>query len=602
VKVAGADAANVATFGDYCRTHCHGGVAEGIARDLFKPDDTTVLSGGTAVADAIDTTLLASPSFGDYHRRHCHGGVAESLARSLFRDSKQLVSSAKPSVAAAENALARPSFGDYHRRHCHGGVAESTARSLFPQQQGGQKIGDVVEKEWRKFDFPHTPSVASWLLSAPTWTLTIDQPCSGTAVADAIDAIEFERTPFPRSPSVGAWLRSPTSRERASMAQSLEAATKGPGQEASSSSKPGRRPSQIATDEAEEAARVAWPRTPFVLSPSVGAWLQAAPKTARLRLTELATQEPQKAADDTSIPFCHSPSVGAWLRSAPKGARNELARLNEVIPSATGTPVADAIDVQAQPAAAAAATPFPLSPSVGAWLHSKPVRLNLDAALAAALEEPEAPGSTELEPSQVYVMDLMERIASKGLPKPQLRGDFRSLRPSFFDSIHALFPQIERPSRPEISSTRDLTPAVDLEPVRPEMSSTSGPVRAASPRQRSSDARFRTNAGATREQVMSFAQSLTSSIFRNSNTLAMQRTLSQPQFRRPRSPLTAGSSNSSLPAPAPFATTSFSSSAPVPALSLSSTTAPVQQATLPPRPAFRKQHSPIPAEDGAFFD
>ena len=43
--------------------------------------------------------------------------------------------------------------------------------------------------------------------------------------------------------------------------------------------------------QADEAARAAWPRSPFVLSPSVGAWLQAAPKTARLRLTELAAQE-----------------------------------------------------------------------------------------------------------------------------------------------------------------------------------------------------------------------------------------------------------------------------------------------------------------------
>merc|ERR1719352_408603 len=119
-----------------------------------------MLTVGAGVADPVETeaAVPASPSFGDYHRRHCHGGVAESLARSLFRDSKPVVRDSEPVV--------------------------------------DQKIDDAVEEEWRKFDFPHAPSVASWLRSAPTWTLTIDQPCSGTAVADAIDAIEFERTPF----------------------------------------------------------------------------------------------------------------------------------------------------------------------------------------------------------------------------------------------------------------------------------------------------------------------------------------------------------------------------------------------------------------------
>jgi len=223
-----------------------------------------------------------------------------------------------------------------------------------------------------------------------------------------------------------------------------------------------------------------------------------------------------------------------------------LTQLDQVAPSpravAVGTPVADAVERPPTPAGAT----FPLSPSVGSWLLSKPCRVNL----AAALDEASRPASAAQEGDDTkvatYINDLTERVVSKQGGTPR-----------------------DLPVAPTVAPTKPQSPAGPRSPMA---------AMDLAPRQRPSSAKFRTNAGATREQVVNFAQSLTSSIFRNSNTLAMQRASSVPQIRRP--PTMPGSAEGSRRSAGPAA-------------------APAQM-TL--RPAFRKQHSPIPAEEGAFFD
>jgi len=141
--------------------------------------------------------------------------------------------------------------------------------------------------------------------------------------------------------------------------------------------------------------------------------------------------------------------------------------------------------------------------------------------------------------------------------------DTRKLASDAFDSIYALFPQqapLEETLMPET-----VVPAVLPEPVAP--------------------ARLKTNVGATKEQVLNFAQSLTSSIFRNSNTLAMSRSSSQPQMSRPQ-----------MAATLPSSSTANASS------SRAASAEHATQSQVMTRPVFRKKHSPIPAEDGAFFD
>lgn len=308
------------------------------------------------------------------------------------------------------------------------------------------------------------------------------------------------------------------------------------------------------------------PRGPFNLSPSVGAWLQRAPQNARLKLNEMVTQEPSKAEDDLGFRFNLSPSVGAWLRAAPKGAHQELMRLggSEATTLVDGTPVADAIEIEEQPAVPKAPTPFNLTPSVGGWLQSRPVRTTLASAVAAAATE------EVQEPQEVFdeIQALFTKEAERDVPSPRsdlrepradLRGDFRSVPPTFFNNLYAMFPKVQQ-SQPISELTRP------------------------SSRQRPENARFMTNSTATREQVVNFAQSLTSSIFRNSNTLAMQRASSQPLFRQP----------ATFTAP-----TRATSSRPVVA---------APQVTLPrPHPGDTlrrpiKRLQPIPAEEGAFFD
>merc|ERR1719253_2429979 len=211
-------------------------------------------------------------------------------------------------------------------------------------------------------------------------------------------------------------------------------------------------------------------------------------------------------------------------------------------------------------------------PSVGSWLQEKPAEARKPSLAPPQRERP--------------------------------FGDFRKAPASAFETIYAMFPKIQRPSL-------DIT--IDTRPVPPPAEVSIPKLRTASPRL--SDTRFRTNAGATRDQVMNFAQSLTSSIFRNSNTLAMSKSSSRPQLHRPPAIPTANStmrstnlssSASTLPPAAatqPFRaatqTSSFSSTLP-PAASTQPARATTQ--TTLPRPAFRKQSSPIPAEEGAFFD
>lgn len=256
---------------------------------------------------------------------------------------------------------------------------------------------------------------------------------------------------------------------------------------------------------------------------------------------------------------------------------------------------------------------FPLHPSIGSWLQQRP---------SWSLEEQEKAESDARMVAGPYSRMLSKRISDKvSRPttpenKGQLGGDFRKVSTSF-DTIYAKFsndhlkPKVEEVKKPVQVPLVQLEPQVPLVQLEPsvrdiETRPASPPVdmdvtrRPQKTSPRPADARFRTNAGATREQVLNFAQSLTSSIFRNSNTLAMTRAASVPQLRKP-SPRTMAPTmqSSSSATQLPAATMEASSSA----TQLPSATmqAPIGR-TLPPRPQFRKQCSPIPAEEGAFFD
>jgi len=345
-----------------------------------------------------------------------------------------------------------------------------------------------------------------------------------------------------------------------------------------------------------------------------------------------------------TLPECQSPSVGAWLRDAPRSASKELRRLDEEIAlsragsrlvtprvDGTGTAIAEAIEVEfflkpsvgswlgypgkqqppifgsprpaatdSQPSAPAAPStdepslevalavgepveqetiPFPLSPSVGTWLRADPARKSLVDALAAVSDEPESPlvvPEAEKPPVEVPDFGLVDEP-----PAPEeVDGAAAQAAATYVGDLTKLLSDRLREEavvEERQPSAREIAQAIGVRPVSPPVTTDLGP------RQRPADARLRTNAVATREQVLNFAQSLTSSIFRNSNTLAMHRASSQPQLRRPAA---------SMAATMPAAFTASSSAA-----------APVADRTqLPPRPAFRKQCSPIPAEEGAFFD
>jgi hypothetical protein len=199
-------------------------------------------------------------------------------------------------------------------------------------------------------------------------------------------------------------------------------------------------------------------------------------------------------------------------------------------------------------------------------------------------------------------------------------GDFR-LAPSLFDSIHALFKvktddkvgedreEIRPPTEEVRKPVEEVRPPI--EEVRPSSPEIPGREKTIRP-----EARFRTNAGATREQVMNFAQSLTSSIFRTSNSIAMQRAASQPQMRRTvpvgsgfavttvspavgPTPGIGGTRTASFSPPRPREGTNASSSfSPPPQRGANASSAPVAQV----RPRLEKKLSAIPTEEGAFFD
>jgi hypothetical protein len=430
-------------------------------------------------------------------------------------------------------------------------VAEETNEAAAPLAETVDTTAPVEEKE------PVAPVVEKMDTTAAvveekeepvapvgekTEQLPTELPTTGTPLADAV---EVQDTPTP----------------------AVSSTSKVPSKEPVAGSRPSsgtvRRPAEIPIEEADAAG---YARPAFHLSPSVGAWLQQAPANARLRLNELATQEPTKAKDDLGLSLEQSPSVGAWLRAAPEGADTQLRQPaspqgDKQLPA----DVTDTVEIQEQPAVAEAQarldtvgyvkTPFPFSPSVGSWLQSKSARTNLADAVVAA--------STEVE-------------------KEQLPGDFRVNR-EVFDNIHDLFAKEQsREVTPRAASPRDSSPLAAAEPKQPveqpEVTLSPETTERPSSRQRPENARFMTNSTATREQVLNFAQSLTSSIFRNSNTLAMHRAASQPPMRQP----------STFTAPRPAMGSSGS---------IDTIRAQPQQ-----RPVFRKQRSPIPAEEGAFFD
>jgi len=547
------------------------------------------------------------------------------------------------------------------------------------QGPSGTAVGDAIDFGNETFD----PSVASWLGEAPEQAREKLDAISGeptpagskspTQVGDYQEA-ERARTPFAKSPSVWSWLMTAPPEAPAELVKDIE---------------------RVIQREPEAPIYVPRPRTPFALSPSVGAWLKKAPLRVCDELEEIASQHSEKQAMPEnwklspsvgswyhSLParahlaaalekfreesyerpeFIHSPSVGAWLRSAP--ARGSLAEALEAIHAASaGTAVADAIDAADTEMAHDFTSNLLRRAEENAQVRRAEMSKRSSALMApgytqsllsrlAERQQPDQlsrPSSAEIARASAIVLtsDLLRRgeenvqerskktshlvagpytrlmvrrviarqlrtqqeteaksAAIRDADHTQARGDFRGGPRASFSAIHGLFPgrpvtQSQEPgakqpedhsdvhgdfrsgprgsfnaihglfpggppaaaARPAVSGrSRSPTPrsAIGTEPDD-EGSPDLGPRKPAEPSARV-DAPFarvdrpapglrptspsllpqaaatrhaRTNAGATREQVLSFAQSLTSSIFRTSNNLAMQRAASQPQLRR----------------------------------------------------------------------
>jgi len=350
-----------------------------------------------------------------------------------------------------------------------------------------------------------------------------------------------------------------------------------------------------------------------------------------IQSNEEDASEQLAVVEEDERPLCQSPSAASWLREAPSQAVSNLRRFDEAPDS--GTAVADRKQ---------AATSFPLSPSVG-WLQSKPARGFLVAQLEALeqdVREPEPEEVATLVKEESPVVESADQLSGDFRPLPQsllaslysrfkakaaeaskdtlsakpASGDFR-LAPPLFDSIHALFKvkiddkvgEDREELRPPIEEVRKPVEEVrpPIEEVRPSSPEIQGKEKTIRP-----EARFRTNAGATREQVMNFAQSLTSSIFRTSNSIAMQRAASQPQMRRT-VPVGSGFAVTTVsPAVGPTPgisgtrTASFSPPRPREGANASSSFSPPPQrgGEMRPRPKLEKKLSAIPTEEGAFFD
>merc|ERR1719247_3754301 len=99
------------------------------------------------------------------------------------------------------------------------------------------------------------------------------------------------------------------------------------------------------------------------------------------------------------------------------------------------------------------------------------------------------------------------------------------------DGMTTLQQKLEDERQGKRPAAVDVSTEVEPEQIKPEVPKV-GLERPPSSGARA-DQRFMTNAGATREHVVNFAQSMMGNIFRSSNTMAMQRTAAQGQLRHP---------------------------------------------------------------------
>jgi len=416
----------------------------------------------------------------------------------------------------------------------------------------------------------------------------------------------YTKVPFPLSPSVGAWLRS--------------------------------RPARVNLANALAVVAAEVPAHTFPLHPSIGSWLQQKPAWSledslerskqKIAAVEKRNEEKQKRREELQTELDAEPDAEkkkALLDQIAAVGKDEDASV--VAKDDIEERIKELEAVVEKRNAEKEKKREELKAELDAEPDEEKKKALLDQIAAVGQDEdPSAVAQDQIEEQEKAESDarlvagpysrmLSKRISDKvSRPttpekKGTLGGDFRKVSTSF-DTIYAKFsndhltPKVEEVKKPVQVPLVQLEPSVrDIEtrPVSPPagMDVTRRPQKT-SPRQ--PDARFRTNAGATREQVLNFAQSLTSSIFRNSNTLAMTRAASQPQLRKP-SPRT-------MPAAPAMQSSSSATQLPVAAMEASSGATQLPSATmqaplgrtLPPRPQFRKQCSPIPAEEGAFFD